>query len=210
MNENYTLGDIAAVTRNEDGLFGGGNSWLIILFFLFLFGGGNMWGNNRNCATQADVRAATDMQTMVSKLDGIANGTCDSTYAINNAINNGFNGVDRSLCGISREIGDLKFTVANEACETRHAMCQNTRDIIDNANANSRAILDFLTNDKIATLTAENQSLKQNAYFAAAQEAQTAEILRRLNPTPVPAYSVPNPNCCYGGVGFGNTCGCGA
>ena len=168
-----------------------------------------MWGNNRNCATQADVRAATDMQTMISKLDGITNGICDSTYAVTNALNNGFYGVDRGLCGISREIGDVKFTIANEACETRHAMCQNTRDIIDNANANSRAILDFLTNDKIATLTAENQSLKQNAYFAAAQEAQTAELLRRLNPTPVPAYYVPNPNCCYGGVGFGN-CGCGA
>ena len=61
-----------------------------------------------------------------------------------------------------------------------------TRDIIDNANANSRAILDFLTQDKIATLTAENQSLKfqasqaaQNAFFTANQEAQTAELIRR-------------------------------
>lgn len=85
-------------------------------------------------------------------------------------------------------------------------------DIIDNANANSRAILDFLTQDKIATLTAENQSLKfqasqaaQNAFITANQEAQTAELIRRINPMPVPAYQVPNP---YAGCGC-NPCGCG-
>lgn len=94
-----------------------------------------------------------------------------------------------------------------------------TRDVIDNANANSRAILDFLTQDKIATLTAENQSLKfaasqtaQNAFIAANQEAQTAELIRRLGrDCPVPAYVVPNPNCCYNAnVTFGNGCGCGS
>jgi hypothetical protein len=94
-----------------------------------------------------------------------------------------------------------------------------TRDVIDNANANSRAILDFLTQDKIATLTAENQSLKfaasqsaQNAFITANQEAQTAELIRRLGrDCPVPAYVVPNPNCCYNAnVTFGNGCGCGS
>lgn len=66
-------------------------------------------------------------------------------------------------------------------------------------------IIDFMTQDKIATLTAENQSLKfaasqanQNAFITANQEAQTAELIRRLStPCPVPAYVVPNPNCCY-------------
>lgn len=66
-------------------------------------------------------------------------------------------------------------------------------------------IIDFMTQDKIASLTAENQSLKfaasqaaQNAFITANQEAQTAELVRRLSdPCPVPAYVVPNPNCCY-------------
>jgi hypothetical protein len=66
-------------------------------------------------------------------------------------------------------------------------------------------IIDFMTQDKIASLTAENQSLKfaasqanQNAFITANQEAQTAELIRRLStPCPVPAYVVPNPNCCY-------------
>ena len=99
-----------------------------------------------------------------------------------------------------------------------------TRDIIDAQHAGTRAILDFLTQDKIATLTAENQSLKfaasqasQNAFITANQEAQTAELIRRLGrDCPVPAYVVPNPNCCYGnpiGVSYGGNgnsgCGCG-
>jgi hypothetical protein len=251
-----TAADIAAVTRNNNGncngLFGGDGSWLAILFLFSMFGWGGYglggWGGfgmpfgmpfgngNGNCATQSDVRAAVDQQTLIGKLDGITNGICDSTYAMTNAVNNGFHGVDLGLCGISREIsdcccrtgqaiGDLKYTVAQEACETRHAMSNNTRDIIDNQNANSRAILDFLVKDKIDTLTAENQSLKfaasqsaQNAFITANQEAQTAELVRRLGldrqTCPIPAYVVPNPNCCYGnpvGVNYGynNGCGCG-
>lgn len=66
-------------------------------------------------------------------------------------------------------------------------------------------IIDFMTQDKIASLTAENQSLKfaasqaaQNTFITANQDAQTAELIRRLStPCPVPAYVVPNPNCCY-------------
>lgn len=79
-------------------------------------------------------------------------------------------------------------------------------------------IIDFITQDKIASLTAENQSLKfaasqsaQNAFITANQDAQTAELIRRLStPCPVPAYVVPNPNCCYTPqVTFANSgCGC--
>ena len=226
------------------GMFGNGNDWAWIVILLLFgwggrgfggFGGGFGGGScGAPCATQADVRSAVDQQTLISKLDQQTYGLADSTYAINNAINNGFFGVQSSLCqgfnGISREvadcccstksaIADVKYTIANEGCETRHALFNNTRDIIDNANANTRAILDFLTQDKIATLTAENQSLKfaasqtaQNAFITANQEAQTAELIRRLGrDCPVPAYVVPNPNCCYNAnVTFGNGCGCGS
>ena len=226
------------------GMFGNGNDWAWIVILLLFgwggrgfggFGGGFGGGScGTPCATQADVRSAVDQQTLISKLDQQTYGLADSTYAINNAINNGFFGVQSSLCqgfnGISREvadcccstksaIADVKYTIANEGCETRHALFNNTRDIIDNANANSRAILDFLTQDKIATLTAENQSLKfqasqsaQHAFITANQEAQTAELIRRLGrDCPVPAYVVPNPNCCYNAnVTFGNGCGCGS
>lgn len=130
-------------------------------------------------------------------------------------INEGFalNGLQlaQCCCDTQRSIDGVRYDMATQACDTRNTIQNSTRDIIDNANANSRAILDFLTQDKIATLTAENQSLKfqasqaaQNAFFTANQEAQTAELIRRINPMPVPAYQVPNP---YAGCGC-NPCGC--
>lgn len=230
--------DYAAVNGNNgNGMFGNdGWAWIILLVLFgyggrgFGFGGGFGGGCGAPCATQADVRAAVDQQTLISKLDQQTYGLADSTYALNNTITTGFHGVDRGLCDISHQISDcccstkqaiadVKYTIAQEGCETRHAMFNNTRDIIDNANANSRAILDFLTQDKIATLTAENQSLKfaasqsaQNAFITANQEAQTAELIRRLGrDCPVPAYVVPNPNCCYNPqVTFNGCGGCGS
>ena len=111
---------------------------------------------------------------------------------------------------------DLNYNVATQACNTQRAIADSTRDIIASNDAGVRSILDFLTQDKIATLTAENQALKfaasqaeQNAYIAANQEAQTARLINTLQtPCPVPAYVVPNPNCCYGVSTVANTCGC--
>jgi hypothetical protein len=244
--------DVAAVVgnnggrNNNDGMFGNDWAWIIILL-LFGYGGrgfggfgggyGAGAGYGAPCATQADVRAAVDQQTLISKLDQQTYGLADSTYALNNTINSNFRGLDNAICslgyntqaginGLSAQlaqcccdtraaISDVKYTIANEGCDTRHAIYNSSRDIIDNANANSRAILDFLTQDKISTLTAENQALKfqasqnaQNAFITANQEAQTAELIRRLGrDCPVPAFVVPNPNCCYQ-YSVQPTCGC--
>ena len=248
----YNLSDIAAVTggnRNGgDGMFGD-NGWWIILLFLFAgwgrggfgFGGeGGGGGYGAPCATQADVRAAVDQQTLISKLDQQTYGLADSTYALSNAITTGFHGVDNAICtlgynvqggfntighqisdcccatqrAIEKGFADTNYNLATQVCDTRRAICDSTRDIIDNNNAGIRSILEFLTQDKIAALTAENQTLKfaasqanQNAFITANQEAQTAELIRRLStPCPVPAYVVPNPNCCYN-YGVTSTCG---
>ena len=218
----YNLSDIAAVTGNRsgDGMFGD-NGWWIILLFLFAgwgrgFGGFGGGGYEAAPATQADVRAAVDQQTLISKLDQQTYGLADSTYALNSAITNGFHGVDTAICtlgynmqggfnalghqisdcccetgrAIERGFAETNYNLATQACDTRRAIEDSTR-----------SILDFLTQDKIATLAAENQSLK----FAASQAAQNAYLVGELRPCPVPAYTVPNPYCCNTYVG-----GCGA
>lgn len=224
-NSGYSLSDIAAATRNEDGLFGGNNAWWIILLFMFAGGwgrGGFFGGEGAGypVATQADVRAAVDQQTLISKLDQQTYGLADSTYALTAAITNGFHGVDNAVCtlgynmqggfntlghqisdcccatqtAIDKGFADLNYNLATQSCETRRTIADSSRDIIANQNAGVRSILDFLTQDKIATLTAENQSLK----FAASQAAQNSYLVSQLrDPVPAPAYIVPNPNCCY-------------
>lgn len=109
--------------------------------------------------------------------------------------------------------------MAKNTCDITNAIHNSARDIIDNQNANYRAIHDELVankieakNDRIAELTQQVTALQfaasqqaQNAFITANQEAQTAELIRRLGrDVPSPAFLVPNPNCCY------NTCGCGS
>ena len=242
----YTLSDIAAVTRDGGGFGDGDNAWWIILLFLFAGGWGNNggWfgdrGSGAACATQEDVRAAVDQQTLISKLDNQTYGLADSTYALNSTIMNGFHGVDTALCTlgyqnqqrfnalgnqlancccetqrqVERGFCDLNYNLATQACDTRRTITDSTRDIIDNQNSGTRAILDFLTQDKIAALTAENQTLKfaasqanQNLALGAMMDANTAEILRRVAPCPIPAYTVPAPYP-YGYAPIYNGCGC--
>lgn len=241
---------VAPISYGGNGGFGGfGDDWLALIVILALFGGygnggfgfggfgGNRGGCSAPCATQADVRAAVDQQTLISKLDQQTYGLADSTYALNNTITNGFHGVDNAICTLGyqnqqgfnslahqisdcccqtqRSIDGVRYDMATQACDTRHAIQDSTRQI-----------LDFLTTDKIASLQAENQALKfkasqseQNAFITANQQAQTAELIRRLGADcPVNAYVVQPPtpvtfpvNCCgqFNGYGYGNSCGCG-
>lgn len=281
-NANFSMPVVPmGYSGNSNGGSSWGDDWLALAALALIFGWGNggfgfgggfggmggmmnpfMWGGfpygfgsrcgGSDCATQADVRAAVDQQTLISKLDNQTYGLADSTYALNNTITAGFHGVDNAICNLGynvqqgfntlghqisdcccqtqRAIDGVNYNMATQACDTRNLIQSTTRDIIDSQNAGTRAILDFLTTDKIATLQAENQSLKlkasqaeQNAYITANQQAQTAELIRRLGADcPVNAYVVQPPtpvtfptNCCgqfsgYGyGNGYGSNCGCG-
>jgi len=237
---------VAPISYGNNGGFGGfGDDWLALIVILALFGGygnggfgfGGGFGGGRSCgcepcATKADLTA----QGIVQKLDGITYGITDSTYALNNSIMSGFHGVDNAICTLGyqnqqgfnslahqisdcccetqRSIDGVRYDMATQACDTRHAIQDSTRQI-----------LDFLTTDKIASLQAENQALKfkasqseQNAFIAANQQAQTAELIRRLGADcPVNAYVVQPPtpvtfptNCCgqFSGYGYNSGCGC--
>ena len=95
-------------------------------------------------------------------------------------------------CDQRADTAQVRYDMAQQGCETRNAIQTATRDIIDNANCNSRAILDFLTQSKLSDLQAENQGLK----LAASQAAQNSYLVSQLRPSPIPAYTVQNPYCC--------------
>ena len=223
---------VANLDGNCNNGWGADGGWwiLVILFAIFGLGGNGFgWGGNRNdgypCATQADVRAAVDQQTLISKLDQQTYGIASSTYDLNNTLMNGFHGVDNAVCqlgyqtqqgfnnlghqisecccGVQRSIDGVNYNMATQTNAIQNAMCNNTRDIIENQNANSRAVLDFLVNDKLATLQAENQNLK----LKASQAEQNTYLVNQLRPSPIPSYSVANPFCCYTGYA-NNNCGC--
>lgn len=137
---------------------------------------------------------------------------CDTRAAIKDSVTQGVMNTNA-----------IQTQIASCCCDIEKSNMQNRFDAQSYNNNTLLAIdklgdriIDFMTQDKIASLTAENQSLKfaasqaaQNAFITANQDAQTAELIRRLSdPCPIPAYVVPNPNCCYDArVSFSNGCG---
>ena len=236
---------VANIDGNGNGNNGWGDGswlWFIIVVFAIFGGWGNGfgWGSNNGrdgypCATQADVRAAVDQQTLISKIDQQTYGLSSTFTALNDNLNSNFRGIDNAICTLGyqnqqgfnelghqisdcccttqRAIDGVNYNLATQTNAIQNAMCNNTRDIIDNQNSNTRSILDFLVNDKIATLQAENQNLK----LKASQAEQNTYLLNELKPCPSPAYVVQPPtqvtfpvNTCgqFAGYGYNNSCGC--
>ena len=107
--------------------------------------------------------------------------------------------IERGLC-------EVNYNILTQSNATNTNIASAARDIIENNNNGVRSILDFLTQDKIATLTAENQALR----LTASQQAQNAFLIDQLgNKAPVPAYVVANPYASYGGTYYNVGCGCG-
>ena len=153
---------------------------------------------------------------------------CNGQTNILQALNNGqaattaaMNGLAMSLqnccCENRAATADLKYTVATEACSDRAAVNAALNDLKTFTSNGFQSIQDKLcqleldgVKQRNADLLAENNSLK----FAQSQTAQDAFIqnainnaVNRVNPAPIPAYTVQNPNCCSQ---LFNGCGCSA
>ena len=252
--EGYAVGQGNSCNNNGwGGAWGADWLWIIVLFALFGNGGWGFGGNggcgNGNLnyelgkvATSNDVAVGFAQNATLSSLNdlklgqaGVQQTLCQGFSGVNTAILQAQNGIQNAICQIGyeqqncccqtqRAIDGVNYNMAKNACDVTNAIHTSTRDIIDAQRDGTNAILNFLTQDKIATLQAENQSLKfaasqmaQNAYLTATIDAGNAELIRRLGrDCPVPAYVVPNPNCCYtpnfsayNGCGCNSGCGCG-
>ena len=271
-------------SNSGDGFGEGNGAWWIVLFLIFALGGwgrgfggfGGGYGSNYGGSTGNGVTdgyvLASDFAQVDRKLDTLSNGICDSTFALNNTMTNGFANVQNTLCqgfsGVNQAIAtngyetrlgvqslasqlancccDLRQQISDCCCTTQRGLdgvnynmamntnsiqqtlYNNTRDIIESNNANYRALHDEIVanriedkNAQIAQQQNEINSLRlaasqanQNAVLQARMDANPAEKIRRTgNDCPVPAFIVPNPNCCYNyqvtGYGYNNNnCGC--
>ena len=195
---------------------------LFLIFAVFGWGGNGWGNNAGNSGGVVDGYVLTsDFANVERKIDSVNQGLCDGFYqqaqlvnGTNMAMANGFaqSELSRSnqqaalmqqlnamqmqaancCCENRAAIAQVRYDMAAQACDTRNTVQNATRDIIDNANSNSRAILDFLTQSKLSDLQAENQGLK----LAASQAAQNSYLVSQLRPSPIPAYTVQNPYCC--------------
>lgn len=158
--------------------------------------------------------------SMLTGFNGINTNIMQTGYGIQQAVNadtvanmqntNALQSQLANCCCETREaIQGVNYNMATNTCTLQNTMNNNTRDIIDSQQAGTRAILDFLTNDKIATLQAENNDLRraasqdrQNALLTTTMAAQTNQIIDAVRPTPVPSFPASNL------YGYAYGCGC--
>jgi hypothetical protein len=216
------------------GFGGDGAWWIIILFlFVFCGWGGNGWGNNGNGGVVDGYVLTSDFANVERKIDSVNQGLCDGFYqqaqlvnGTNMAMANGFAQAELSrsnqqaalmqqlnamqmqaqqcCCDQRADTAQVRYDMAAQACDTRNTVQTAARDIVENANANSRAILDFLTQSKLQDLQSANQELR----LAASQAAQNNYLISQLRPCPTPAYITCNPWAGSGYGGCGTGCGC--
>lgn len=197
MESNYSLADVAAATRNNDGGFGfgGDGAWIFGLLILLgiMNGGFGGWGNNRTndfgqyatAASQQEILFGQQFGQLNDRLTNIGNGICDSTFALNNAITN--------------EGRALQTQIANCCCENRLGI------------ANLGAQMNQNTCDVVTAIHAEGESTRQliqtNEIQSLRDKVSALEMDNRM------AYVVKYPNGYTYNAGNspfcgGNTCGC--
>lgn len=257
--EGYSLSDVAAVTRGNDGWGGFGDGfasivWIIvILAVLGGFGGNGFgWGNNGNlnqALTRGELCQDMNFQDVkngvmniqssmadgfalqntnfVSGIDNVVNtvnqrfadlntALVKSDYDIQQVAQNNFvaqlqssnaiqNAIQNCCCNMQSSFANLAAKNAADTCALQASIANAARDITDNTNAQVRGLYDFLVNDKISDLQAQNQELR----LAASQERQNNYLINELKPCAKPAYITCNPYTSSYGVGLNNGCGCG-
>ena len=204
---------------------------LFLIFAVFGWGGNGWGNNAGNSGGVVDGYVLTsDFANVERKIDSVNQGLCDGFYqqaqlvnGTNMAMANGFAQAELSrsnqqaalmqqlnamqmqsqecCCESRAAIAQVRYDMATQACDTRNTVPSATRDIIDNQNQNSRAILDFLTQSKLQDLQTANQELR----LQASQAAQNNYLISQLRPTPIPSYASCNPWA--GGTYTGCNCG---
>ena len=204
---------------------------ILFLIFAVFGWGGNGWGNNGNSGGVVDGYVLTsDFANVERKIESVNQGLCDGFYqqaqlvnGTNMAMANGFAQAELSrsnqqaalmqqlnamqmqaancCCENRAAIAQVRYDMATQACDTRNTVQTAARDIVENANANSRAIMDFLTQSKLQDLQSANQELR----LAASQAAQNNYLISQLRPTPIPSYPSCNP---WASGSYTGCCGC--
>lgn len=190
LTDGYILtSDFANIERKIDGV----NNGLCDGFYALNTGLLNGFAGVNNNITQQTITDMQNTNALTSQITALGNQLstccCDNRYQS------------------ATQAADLNYRLAEQSCQTRQSVADAATAITANQDANTRAIQASIESlktqalqDKIAELTAMNSDLR----FQASQAAQNTYLINALNPSPIPAYSVPNPaRAVYG------TCSCG-
>lgn len=192
-----TPADLAAVTGNNNDGFGGNGAWWIIILFLFAFCGGwngNGFGNGAGGVSES-YTLVSDMGQLERKIDGVYSGICDSTFALNNSIANGFAAAQNTM---TQGFAGLNTGMVQQGYETRLGIqglgtqmqqcCCDLRQQVSDVNYNIANQANGITNAVNSGFCQTNFNNQSNTRdIIEAQNAGTRAILEALNANKVEA-----------------------
>lgn len=196
-----------------NGMFGGDGWWILLLLLAFCgngfgFGGGYGGGygaiTNDNLLNEEFIKRDifNTNQNVSSTACETQKDVLESRYTTQLGLQQLQASQQACCCDLGSQIADSKYASAlqNQALQAQIAQC--CCDIRAEGLQNTQRILDTLCQDKIDSL----RDQLQTANLQLSQQAQSANLISQLRPTPSPAYLVQSPNVSYG---YGYNCGCG-
>lgn len=154
-----------------------------------------------------------DTARMINGLESTVQGGFNAT---NIAMLQGQNAIQTQLagccCDLREAVTGVNYNLATQACDTRNTIQNGLRDSIENANANTRAILQKLDDQAMEAKNAQIAALNQQLFVAqlsASQSAQTNQLINTLRPCPIPSYQTCNPWATQAAYGSCGCTGCG-
>lgn len=218
--------ELVRAANDNDGGFGDGNGWWIILLFLFLGWGNRGWGGGGSGAgdaggdmlypwmNQAQNTWMGFSQVQQDLCSGFANAeTAATARQMANMQQQFALSQQFADCCCENRLGlaNLGADIAREACADRAAVSDGVRDILANQTASVQRILDQMCQDKIDAKNDEIAQLRQQVQMqnlAASQIAQTSQMVdqmyNRLSTCPVgtvPVYGEQPIFTCNNGCG---------
>lgn len=157
--DNYSLSDLAAVTKDADG-WGGNSGWWIILLFLVFMNGGFGWnrqgefGQYATAASQQEILYGQQFGQLNDRLTNIGNGICNLGYEMQGNI--GQLGKEMALdqngtnMAIMQSANGIQAQLAECCCTTQRA--------IDGVNANMEAKFAALEKSQLEQRIAEQSA----------------------------------------------------
>lgn len=211
----YSLADIGALMGSNGG-FGGGMSWIAILFLFVLLGGNGFggWGANAQYATSNEVQRGFDNQNSMANereiLSAVTSGTAQSVSATNqtfhdtiNVLQDKYSELVRDIAGVSGQVQqgianqsqcccDTKMLIQETSSQNRYDALKNTNDINAVTLAQTQKILDAISQNKIEALQDKVRALEL---------AQSTQNTVKY-PTTFSYNAGPSPFCGGCGCGF--------
>lgn len=198
---------LMAMMNNNGGFGGNGGWWWIWIILIWFCWGGNGFGGRNAGALASELNTDANTNLLMQAI----NGNKDAISNLSTTLNCDINAVQSALNQINAGVSQISCDTKLSSCEVINAITSGFNSLLSDNTAKFNVLgskIDAQTqiiNDKFCQLEMREMQNKIDALrqennqlaLSASQQAQTANIVSQLkSPCPVPAYFVPNPNCC--------------